>query len=205
MSNEKTQAEGAMPAAWHAARNAWTKALRHGTQEYADSAAIAAMQSVLAATPQAPADAARAEPLNVKWMTRAEFEQQWPMTDAGEHPAHTKDDDLVLVERGLLGAACAAIDKKRDAPVVLARLREVTMSPPSAQQAVALTDDARDAARYRYLRSRPMSVEPDRIDVVYWSVLDESANEGDALRGDALDEAIDAALQSHSHSEGDQP
>ncbi|HDR9081288.1 TPA: hypothetical protein QDA98_003901 [Burkholderia vietnamiensis] len=52
----------------------------------------------------------------------------------------------------------------------------------------------RDAERYRYLRSRPESVEPDRIDVVYWSALDESANEGEGLRGDALDAAIDAAL-----------
>ncbi|KIS56802.1 hypothetical protein [Burkholderia thailandensis] len=54
-------------------------------------------------------------------------------------------------------------------------------------------DDKVCAERYRYLRSRPESVEPGRIDVVYWSALDESANEGDALRGDALDAAIDAA------------
>lgn len=51
----------------------------------------------------------------------------------------------------------------------------------------------KDAERYRYLRSRPESVEPDRIDVVYWSAMDESANEGEGLRGDALDAAIDAA------------
>lgn len=58
----------------------------------------------------------------------------------------------------------------------------------------AAAADKRDAERYRYLRSRPESVEPDRIDVVYWSALDESANEGEGLRGDALDAAIDAAL-----------
>ncbi|KVE37351.1 DUF551 domain-containing protein [Burkholderia sp. TSV86] len=57
----------------------------------------------------------------------------------------------------------------------------------------AMDDDKRDAERYRYLRTRPESVEPGRIDVVYWSALDESANEGEALRGDALDAAIDAA------------
>jgi hypothetical protein len=54
--------------------------------------------------------------------------------------------------------------------------------------------NSKDAARYRFLRERPPSVEPDRIDVVYWSALDESANEGEALRGDALDAAIDAAI-----------
>lgn len=58
----------------------------------------------------------------------------------------------------------------------------------------AAAADKRDAERYRYLRSRPESVEPGRIDVVYWSALDESANEGEGLRGDALDVAIDAAL-----------
>jgi hypothetical protein len=55
-------------------------------------------------------------------------------------------------------------------------------------------EDAQDAVRYRFLRSRPLSVEPDRIDVVYWSALDESANEGEGLRGEALDKAIDAAM-----------
>lgn len=58
----------------------------------------------------------------------------------------------------------------------------------------AAAADKRDAERYRYLRSRPESVEPDRIDVVYWSALDESANEGEGLRSDALDTAIDAVL-----------
>ncbi|KVS07799.1 hypothetical protein [Burkholderia vietnamiensis] len=66
-------------------------------------------------------------------------------------------------------------------------------SEPRAEVTAAAADK-RDAERYRYLRSRPESVEPDRIDVVYWSALDESANEGEGLRGDALDAAIDAAL-----------
>ena len=38
------------------------------------------------------------------------------------------DGDLVLIERGLIGAACHAIDKKRDAPNLLAKLRAVTMA-----------------------------------------------------------------------------
>lgn len=36
-------------------------------------------------------------------------------------------DDPVLVPRELLGSACYAIDKKRDAPVVLAKLREIAI------------------------------------------------------------------------------
>ncbi|HIE4430023.1 TPA: hypothetical protein ACXM9H_000994 [Burkholderia multivorans] len=58
----------------------------------------------------------------------------------------------------------------------------------------ALVATTKDAERYRYLRSSPESVEPERIDVVYWKALDDSANEGDGLRGDALDTAIDAEL-----------
>lgn len=38
------------------------------------------------------------------------------------------DGDLVLVERSLLGAACSAIDKKRDAPNVLAKLRALHLA-----------------------------------------------------------------------------
>lgn len=39
-----------------------------------------------------------------------------------------KDDDFVLVPRGILGAACSAIYKKRDAPILLSKLRELSMS-----------------------------------------------------------------------------
>jgi hypothetical protein len=67
-----------------------------------------------------------------------------------------------------------------------------TPSPDGAQK---------DAERYRFLRSQPPSVEPERIDVVYWSALDESANEGEALRGDALDAAIDAAITASAKKE----
>lgn len=49
-------------------------------------------------------------------------------------------DDLVLVPRGLIGAACAAIDKKREAPRTLAQLRRYTIgglsSPQPAQPSV---------------------------------------------------------------------
>lgn len=39
-----------------------------------------------------------------------------------------KDDDLVLVPRGILGAARSAIYKKLDAPILLSKLRELSMS-----------------------------------------------------------------------------
>ena len=41
---------------------------------------------------------------------------------------HAPDTDMVLVERSLIGAACHAIEKKRDAPNLLAKLRAVTMA-----------------------------------------------------------------------------
>lgn len=36
----------------------------------------------------------------------------------------SQSDDMISLPRGLVAAACSAIDKKRDAPVVLAKLRE---------------------------------------------------------------------------------
>lgn len=41
---------------------------------------------------------------------------------------HAPDTDMVLVERSLIGAACHAIEKKRDAPNLLEKLRAVTMA-----------------------------------------------------------------------------
>lgn len=41
------------------------------------------------------------------------------------------DNDMVLVERSLIGAACNAIDKKRDAPRLLGELREIAFRAPS--------------------------------------------------------------------------
>ena len=48
------------------------------------------------------------------------------------------DDDHVLVERGLLGAACSAIEKKRDAPKVVEALRKITMTPAAEGDDIAV-------------------------------------------------------------------
>ena len=53
---------------------------------------------------------------------------------------------------------------------------------------------AKDAARYRWLRTQPNDTSAPRIDVVHWTPSDESINEGEGLRLDALDAAIDAAM-----------
>ena len=50
-----------------------------------------------------------------------------------------------------------------------------------------------DAERYRWLREQPNNTEAPRIDVVYWTVADESCNDGSGLRMTELDAAIDAA------------
>jgi len=52
-----------------------------------------------------------------------------PQHPPAEPETTVADNDIVQVERGLLGAAHAAIAKKRDAPRVLAALREITMTP----------------------------------------------------------------------------
>ena len=49
--------------------------------------------------------------------------------------------------------------------------------------------DARDAARYRWLRSRPVEVPLNGPDLASWS-----DHEGEAIRGDKADAAIDAAM-----------
>jgi hypothetical protein len=46
-----------------------------------------------------------------------------------------KDDDFILVPRGILGAACSAIYKRRDAPVLLSKLRELSMSEGAMRSA----------------------------------------------------------------------
>lgn len=52
----------------------------------------------------------------------------------------------------------------------------------------------RDALRYRWLRQQPDDTSAPRIDVVRWTVADESSNDGSGLRLEALDAAIDAEL-----------
>lgn len=65
------------------------------------------------------------------------------------------DGDLVLVERGLLGSACSAIDKKRDAPKTLKRLREVIYAPraPSAVMPPEALDDDRTQSTFKEFRA----------------------------------------------------
>lgn len=57
-----------------------------------------------------------------------------------------------------------------------------------------LDEAERDAERYRWLRTQPNDTSAPRIDVVHWTPSDESSNEGEGLRLDALDAAIDAAM-----------
>lgn len=54
-------------------------------------------------------------------------------------------EDPITVPRGLIGAACSAIDKKRDAPKVLAELRRYTTGDLSSQQPAAAPADSRAA------------------------------------------------------------
>ena len=61
-------------------------------------------------------------------------------------------DDPVTVPRGLLGAACAAIERKRDAPKTLAELRRYTVgdlsaAPPPAKPMTTDTPKQPDALR----------------------------------------------------------
>lgn len=58
--------------------------------------------------------------------------------------------------------------------------------------------EQRDASRYRWLRRQPNDVSAPRIDVVQWTEADESANEGEGLRMEALDAAIDDAMRSNA-------
>lgn len=59
---------------------------------------------------------------------------------------------------------------------------------------VATQGEQLDAKRYRWLREQPNNTNAPRIDVVYWTEADQSANSGEGLRMDQLDAAIDAAL-----------
>lgn len=51
-----------------------------------------------------------------------------------------------------------------------------------------------DAARYRWLRQQPNDTTAPRIDVVRWTQTDD-INEGEGLRLDELDQAIDQQLK----------
>ena len=69
--------------------------------------------------------------------------QPWAEFDWREAPPAAvrvpQSDDMVLVPRGLIGAACHAIDRKRDAPVTLEALRRYTTGDLSAAARVPLT------------------------------------------------------------------
>lgn len=59
----------------------------------------------------------------------------------------------------------------------------------------------KDAERYRWLRKQEDSVADGRIDVCLWSNGD-GADDGEALRGAQLDEAVDAAIEREQSTGG---
>lgn len=56
----------------------------------------------------------------------------------------------------------------------------------------------KDAERYRWLRIQPNDTSAPRLDIVRWTASDESANEGEGLRFERADEAIDEAMKGQS-------
>lgn len=66
----------------------------------------------------------------------------------------------------------------------------------SSSEREALEVIYRDAERYQWLRRQPNDTSAPRIDVVHWTQADESTNEGEGLRLEALDAAIDKARRS---------
>ena len=73
--------------------------------------------------------------------------------------APVQESDCVLVPRYLVGAACAAIVGKRDAPKTLEQLRRYTtgdLSTPPAQPAVPLTDEQIDQVANSILTADPV-------------------------------------------------
>ena len=92
---------------------------------------------------------------------------------------------------GALDAPENVLDNASDAANG-APLRHETLLPFFAEGYEALR---KDAERYRWLRVQPNDCTAPRIDVVRWEPIDESANEGEGLRFEALDAAIDVALE----------
>lgn len=60
-----------------------------------------------------------------------------------------------------------------------------------------------DAARYRWLRRQPNDTTAPRIDVVSWTRIDDGTNEGEGLRKEALDQAIDQQMKNNHQPEDD--
>lgn len=72
-----------------------------------------------------------------------------PQAGAGQAEPTICDDDSVLVPRGLIGAACYAIDKKADAPEVLKNLRSYRFV--AAPQPQARHDQGDDTKRLDWM------------------------------------------------------
>lgn len=62
------------------------------------------------------------------------------------------EGDMILVPRGLLGAACSSIDKQRPAPKVLEAMRHYTMNAP---QAPAVPDEHSANADKFFVQEQP--------------------------------------------------
>lgn len=81
--------------------------------------------------------------------------------DPGEGGVPCPDcEDLILIPRGLIGAACSVIDKKRDAPKVLAELRRHTIGDLSAaapQAAVGVSGEQVQAFKTAFHSARELA------------------------------------------------
>jgi hypothetical protein len=123
--------------------------------KYMGEAAITAIKQALALDKKAenarelgldyePADGTQVS--KVWWDGEKLMAKPIPLEDIYQ-PAPVQEPDCVSVPRDLVGAACAAIEGKRDAPKTLEQLRRYTTgdlsTPPAAQPAVPLTDDTR--------------------------------------------------------------
>lgn len=97
-------------------------------------------------------------------------------------------DELVAVPRGLLGAACHAIDKKRDAPRTIAKLREYArgLPAPVAQAQHSVPDELRAICMLvaetgiKYGRGRHRAVAADECRAVVNAVLNADLSVGRA-------------------------
>ena len=93
------------------------------------------------------------------------------------------DEGHVSVPRGLIGAACSAIDKKRDSPKVLAELRRYTFGDLSKQTA-----------------PQPEQSGLRAIHAMILNALDRDAAEGKVVRGEMA-----AELRAALSTKGDRP
>lgn len=112
----------------------------------------------------APETREGANPWPARWWWNAEISLLRDLAQSASHPTpETREglfgdhgDDLVTVPRGLLGAACAAIRTKRDAPETVAQLRRYIVGDLSTSPAP--TQDAEQAAMWRWLEKNAKEV-----------------------------------------------